>query len=240
MSTLVFVDLDISTQADEAQSSRVPVPLPEDPYETFREAYLVGTDTKSELIKEGSGTSDARYTSSDSIVPLLPDHPLTDTRPVLVLSFRKTARLSLFMIVHHHQPFQFGRGIEVRPSSYEIQIVRGMSKDRRRMRRGRGLSMGVESLGLGGDEAVPEVTPVTAETKGFFTRLGAQVEMHGGFIRDHTIRLWELSPDLFERYDRDVWSYLLGRVDTRIANMSLAEYDDYRLVHDMLLQQVAL
>ncbi|GKF65047.1 hypothetical protein Tco_0188495, partial [Tanacetum coccineum] len=35
MSTPVFVDLEISTQADEAQSSRVPVPLPEDPYEAI-------------------------------------------------------------------------------------------------------------------------------------------------------------------------------------------------------------
>ncbi|GJR32974.1 hypothetical protein Tco_1109206 [Tanacetum coccineum] len=32
MSTLVFVDPESFTQADEAQSSRVPMPLPEDPY----------------------------------------------------------------------------------------------------------------------------------------------------------------------------------------------------------------
>ncbi|GKF21246.1 hypothetical protein Tco_0069884 [Tanacetum coccineum] len=36
MSTLVFVDPEISTQAYGAQSSRVPVPLPEDPYEATR------------------------------------------------------------------------------------------------------------------------------------------------------------------------------------------------------------
>ncbi|GKE76681.1 hypothetical protein Tco_1542801, partial [Tanacetum coccineum] len=46
MSTLVFVDQEISTQADEAQSSRVPVPLPEDPYEAIRQAYLDGTNTE--------------------------------------------------------------------------------------------------------------------------------------------------------------------------------------------------
>ncbi|GJV30215.1 hypothetical protein Tco_1386663 [Tanacetum coccineum] len=50
--TLVFVDLEISTQDDGAQSSRVPVPLPEDPYEAIRQAYLVGTDTKSEPIED--------------------------------------------------------------------------------------------------------------------------------------------------------------------------------------------
>ncbi|GJT30278.1 hypothetical protein Tco_0910553 [Tanacetum coccineum] len=36
MSTPVFVDPNISTHADGAQSSRVPVPLPEDPYEATR------------------------------------------------------------------------------------------------------------------------------------------------------------------------------------------------------------
>nr|GEZ41109.1 hypothetical protein [Tanacetum cinerariifolium] len=45
---------------------------------------------------------------------------------------------------------------------------------------------------------------VTAETEGFLTELGARVEMHGGLIRDHTVRLEELSPDLFESYDRDI------------------------------------
>nr|GEV08120.1 membrin-11-like [Tanacetum cinerariifolium] len=48
MSTLVFVGIEIFTKADGAQSSRVPVPLPEDPYEAIRHAYLVGTDTESE------------------------------------------------------------------------------------------------------------------------------------------------------------------------------------------------
>ncbi|GKE05549.1 hypothetical protein Tco_1397567 [Tanacetum coccineum] len=48
MSTLVFVDPKSSTQADGAQSSQVLVPLPEDPYEAIRQAYLDGTDTESE------------------------------------------------------------------------------------------------------------------------------------------------------------------------------------------------
>ncbi|GJV23343.1 hypothetical protein Tco_1376038 [Tanacetum coccineum] len=45
MSTLVFVDPEISTQADGARSPRVPVPFPEDPYEAIRHAYLVETET---------------------------------------------------------------------------------------------------------------------------------------------------------------------------------------------------
>ncbi|GKD91388.1 hypothetical protein Tco_1366895 [Tanacetum coccineum] len=42
-------------------------------------------------------------------------------------------------------------------------------------------------------------TPATVETEGFLTELGAQVEMQGGLIHDHAVRLEELSPALFER-----------------------------------------
>ncbi|GKD89434.1 hypothetical protein Tco_1364941 [Tanacetum coccineum] len=47
-------------------------------------------------------------------------------------------------------------------------------------------------------------SPATAETGGFLTKLGARVEMQGGLIHDHTVRLGELSPALFKRYDRDI------------------------------------
>ncbi|GKB28261.1 hypothetical protein Tco_0867662, partial [Tanacetum coccineum] len=50
----------------------------------------------------------------------------------------------------------------------------------------------------------PIATLATAETNGFLTELGAQVEMEGELIRDHAGRLEELSPALFERYDRDI------------------------------------
>ncbi|GJS71148.1 hypothetical protein Tco_0703989, partial [Tanacetum coccineum] len=42
----------ISTQADGAQSSRVPVPLLEDHYEAIRQAYLVEADTESEPFED--------------------------------------------------------------------------------------------------------------------------------------------------------------------------------------------
>nr|GEU36015.1 hypothetical protein [Tanacetum cinerariifolium] len=117
MSTLVFVDPKSSTQADGAQSSRVPVPLPEDPYEAIRQAYLVRTDTESKPFEdeartpesphivapptchveesEGSGTSGARSTLSDSTAPLSPDHPLTYTTPILVLILRRNTRMAV-------------------------------------------------------------------------------------------------------------------------------------------------
>ncbi|GKD92810.1 hypothetical protein Tco_1372647, partial [Tanacetum coccineum] len=50
----------------------------------------------------------------------------------------------------------------------------------------------------------PVATPATVKIEGFLTELGAQVEMQGGLIRNHAVRLEELSPALFERYDRDI------------------------------------
>ncbi|GJW17012.1 hypothetical protein Tco_0024448 [Tanacetum coccineum] len=50
----------------------------------------------------------------------------------------------------------------------------------------------------------PVASPATAEVEGFLTDLGAQVEMQGELIHDHMVRSRELSPALFERYDRDI------------------------------------
>ncbi|GKB56925.1 hypothetical protein Tco_0913111 [Tanacetum coccineum] len=47
-------------------------------------------------------------------------------------------------------------------------------------------------------------TPAAVKTEGFLTELGAQVEMQGGLIRDHAVRLEELPPALFERYDKEI------------------------------------
>nr|GEW20230.1 hypothetical protein [Tanacetum cinerariifolium] len=80
------------------------------------------------------------------------------------------------------------------------------------------------------------------------------IPLPGGLIRDHTVRLGEISPALFERYDRDIWELFTrsgvrpvlalvswaGHVDTWMAGMSRVGYDVHRLVHDMLLQQAAL
>ncbi|GKD16130.1 hypothetical protein Tco_1205288 [Tanacetum coccineum] len=125
MSNTVFVDPKISTQANGAQSSRVPVPLPE-PYEAIRQAYLVGTDTESKpfedletesesphtitspiSLPDGTphachveeskdfDTSGMRSTSSDSTAPLSPDHPLTHATLVLVPYLCRTVRMAV-------------------------------------------------------------------------------------------------------------------------------------------------
>ncbi|GJR05425.1 hypothetical protein Tco_0528409 [Tanacetum coccineum] len=60
---------------------------------------------------------------------------------------------------------------------------------------------------------------------------GAQVEMQGGLIRDHTVRLEELSSALFERYDRDIGELFtrenqdlrLQLAEERRARLELAE-----------------
>ncbi|GKE40834.1 hypothetical protein Tco_1464239 [Tanacetum coccineum] len=85
MSTPTYVDLETITQADRAQSSRVPIPLPDDPYVAVRQAQLVNIDTDEEFkASEPSGTrtvSSNSLVSSDSTTPLSPDHPLTHVSP---------------------------------------------------------------------------------------------------------------------------------------------------------------
>ncbi|GJU93645.1 hypothetical protein Tco_1318401 [Tanacetum coccineum] len=91
MSTPVFVDPESSTQADGAQSSRVPVPLPEDPYEAIRQAYLDGTDSESEPFEDPIDTETPK--SPLTIAPLI---PLSESTPlILVPILRRTARMAV-------------------------------------------------------------------------------------------------------------------------------------------------
>ncbi|GKF26394.1 hypothetical protein Tco_0082288, partial [Tanacetum coccineum] len=57
MSTSAYVDSESITQADGAQSSRVPVPLPDDPYVAVKQAQLVDTDTEYRSLYETSSSS---------------------------------------------------------------------------------------------------------------------------------------------------------------------------------------
>ncbi|GJY03685.1 hypothetical protein Tco_0369625 [Tanacetum coccineum] len=91
MSTPVFVDPESFTQADEAQSSRVPVPLPEDPYEAIRLAYLDGTDTESEPFEDPINTETLE--SPLAIAP--PISTSVSAPPVLVPILRRTTRMAV-------------------------------------------------------------------------------------------------------------------------------------------------
>ncbi|GJZ45112.1 hypothetical protein Tco_0592708 [Tanacetum coccineum] len=91
MSTPAFIDPDSSTQADRAQSSRVPVPLPEDPYEAIRQAYLDGTNTEFEHFEDPVETE-----TPDSPLTIAPPTSLPEgTPPTLVPILYRTARTAV-------------------------------------------------------------------------------------------------------------------------------------------------
>ncbi|GKE18940.1 hypothetical protein Tco_1426517, partial [Tanacetum coccineum] len=95
-----YVDSETITQADEAQSSRVLVLLPDDPYVAVRQAQLVDTDTKSDPEEALSKEEESQpLVSSDSTAPLSPDHPLTHVSPTPTptrVSFHhRTARMAV-------------------------------------------------------------------------------------------------------------------------------------------------
>ncbi|GKD68502.1 hypothetical protein Tco_1322592, partial [Tanacetum coccineum] len=81
----------VEALADGAQSSRVPVPLPKDPYEAIRQAYLDGTETESEPFEDIINTK-----THESPLTIAPTIPLSDsTLPVLVPILRRTARMAV-------------------------------------------------------------------------------------------------------------------------------------------------
>ncbi|GJR17148.1 hypothetical protein Tco_0965675 [Tanacetum coccineum] len=333
MSTPVFVDPESSTQADGAQSSRVPVPLPEDPYEAIRQAYLVGTDTDTPPVglveeSEGSGTSCAGSTSSDSTTLLSPDHPLTRDTPVLVPSLRRTIRMAVrvqpvlspgysariakassMSDVAFHKRIRFS--YESSPSPSPTLLVRkryresdelGLEEEDEAIPKGQQQVAPVvettvgEPLGLGyralrrrelaakedqrystfevgqGSSSAPE--PERSERVNPHSLLGQTRRTHldampptlfadiDKYVRELYTRLGAVKDEIFsQRYrlrsleqkqERAVmtfgalWRPMLaletwaGHVDTRMANMSRAGYDDHRLVHDLLVHQTSL
>ncbi|GJY68622.1 hypothetical protein Tco_0471604 [Tanacetum coccineum] len=80
-----------STQADEAQSSRVPVSFSEDPYEAVRQAYLDRTDTESEPFEDPIDTE-----TPESPLTIAPPTSLPkSTPPILVPILHKIARMAV-------------------------------------------------------------------------------------------------------------------------------------------------
>ncbi|GJT30828.1 hypothetical protein Tco_0911103 [Tanacetum coccineum] len=72
-------------------SSSMPVPLPEDPYEAIRQAYLDGTDTKSEPFEDPTDTE-----TPESPLAIASPIPLSEsTPPVLVPILRNTVRMAV-------------------------------------------------------------------------------------------------------------------------------------------------
>ncbi|GKE15403.1 hypothetical protein Tco_1422980 [Tanacetum coccineum] len=93
MSTLVFIDLECSTHVDRSQSSRVPVPLPDDPYEAIRQAYLDRMDIESEPFEDPINTN-----APESPLAIAPPISLSEsTLPVLVPILRRTAHMDVLV-----------------------------------------------------------------------------------------------------------------------------------------------
>ncbi|GJW62419.1 hypothetical protein Tco_0111754 [Tanacetum coccineum] len=375
MSTPVFVDPESSTQADGAQSSRVPMPLPEDPYEDIRHAYLDGTDTESEPFEDPLETE-----TPESPLTIAPPISLSESIPlILVPILCRTARMAVHVPPvmssdlsasmaevaamsesafledseedDDEEDEEIEESIDSDSMSEDAEDEDPAARDESLAARVEGPGMDDESYGLDDEsheeeEAVPRgqqqatlvmgiavsaplglgyralrhrelaleeddvyntfevgqssgsapesegpervstfkqptlttwtdpkdgmvyidvptypppappvqtlpslewtsgllpispspsvipspvsspmipltipspiATPATAETEGFLTELGAQVEMQGGLIRDHTVQLEELSPALFERYDRDI-----GEIFTRSGQLGM-------------------
>nr|GEU34877.1 hypothetical protein [Tanacetum cinerariifolium] len=86
MSNPPYVDSETITQADKAQSSRVPVPLLDDPYVVVRQAQLVDTNTESDPKEAPSEAEESQPLSSR--VPLMSEEfeasePLGLFHPIL-------------------------------------------------------------------------------------------------------------------------------------------------------------
>ncbi|GJT47796.1 hypothetical protein Tco_0973953 [Tanacetum coccineum] len=141
MSTPAYVDLETITQADGAQSSLVPVHLPDDPYVAVRQAQLVDTDIESNPEEapsraedsqplgsrvplmseefEASEPSSTRTVSSNSLVlsdsttPLSPDHPLTHVSPTPTPTRVSYHRMIARMTVHVQPAMSPGHSTKV-------------------------------------------------------------------------------------------------------------------------------
>ncbi|GKE21607.1 hypothetical protein Tco_1433119 [Tanacetum coccineum] len=78
-------------KADGAQRSRVPVPLPEDPYEAIRQAYLDGTDTESEPFEDPVKTETPESPLTVAPPTSLPESNSSTLVPILC----RTARMAV-------------------------------------------------------------------------------------------------------------------------------------------------
>ncbi|GJX40039.1 hypothetical protein Tco_0255029 [Tanacetum coccineum] len=96
MSTPVYVDLE-RTDTESEPFEDPESEIPESPHIIASPVSLPDSTPPVCHVKEseGSDTSGAGPTSSDSTTPLSPGHPLTRDTPVFVPSLRKTARMTI-------------------------------------------------------------------------------------------------------------------------------------------------
>nr|GEZ26283.1 hypothetical protein [Tanacetum cinerariifolium] len=147
-----------------------------------------------------------RSTSSDSTTPLSSDHTLTHTAPALVPSLRRTARMAVRVPPAMSPSLSVSIAeVAAMPDSVFYKRFRASyDKHEDPTTRNEGLaagdegpSMGVESLGLGGDEAVPEGQQRAASV--VETTMGEPLGLGYGALRRQEIALGESRmPSVFE------------------------------------------
>ncbi|GJT14220.1 hypothetical protein Tco_0861262 [Tanacetum coccineum] len=86
---------------------------------------------------------------------------------------------------------------------------------------------------------VASPVPAAAVDEDDFLEIGAQLELHGSILHDHTERLDALPPTLFEGYGQDFTELLLGHLDAERAALWNARYEDQREIHDLRMQRAA-
>ncbi|GJV85178.1 hypothetical protein Tco_1525076 [Tanacetum coccineum] len=229
MSTLVSVDLEISTQADRAQSPRVHVPFPKDPYEAIRQAYLVGTDTESEPFEDPIETEALESPHTITLPTSLPDKKVAAMSD---LAFRKRFRSSYESLPsssppdlpswkHYRDTSELVEDDEEEEDDKEEdeEIEESLNSDsviedaedegpttenedpaagdEGLVAGDKGPGMGVESLSLGGDEAVPEGQQRAAPV--METAIGEPLGLGYGALRHQEITFGEgRMPSVFE------------------------------------------
>ncbi|GKC21472.1 hypothetical protein Tco_1023622, partial [Tanacetum coccineum] len=165
MSTPTYVDSETITQADRAQSTRVPVPLPDDPNVAVRQAQLVAIDTESDLEEAPLEEEELHpLVSSDSTAPLSLDHLLTHVSPTPTPTSVSSHRRTSCMTVRAQPAMSPGYSARVaevmalsdsafrkRGTSWEMRILRRMKRMRVRMQMTKERSDG-EGHGLGDDD----------------------------------------------------------------------------------------
>ncbi|GKD11167.1 hypothetical protein Tco_1190852 [Tanacetum coccineum] len=177
ISTSVFVDPKSSTEADGAQSFRVLVPLPKDPYEAIRQAYLDGTDTESDPFEDPIDTEAPEL----PLTIALPISLSESTLPVLVPILPRTARMAVRL------PHAMSSGL-----SASMEEVAAMSESafRKRFRSSCESSPSVSPPDLSSWKCYREDEDPAAEDEGLTARvegLGMDDESYGLDDEGHSV-----------------------------------------------------
>ncbi|GJU56559.1 hypothetical protein Tco_1230273 [Tanacetum coccineum] len=203
--------------------------IPEDPFEDYLAAYLVKTETPESPHTVASptplldstpptrhaedsvdtDTSGARPTSSDFTTPLSPDHPLTHASPTLVPILRRTARMDM-RVLHLRCTYRLSalvsKGGRLCLYLNVLRMMRRSDEDDEEEddeEAGRGTEVMVGGRG----------SPQYESCESSFSRgCGCtwRVKQRAALVVETVVG--ELSPALFERYNRDI-----GELFTREA-----------------------